>query len=399
MARTTDLQPLKRRVKQSLTLIALGALVIYGTLCLPCGAAVAEPAAPASSEQAGKPPEAAEQQPKLSEVAELKQKAQDAFIHGQYPEAAAFNLKIARKYPAAKERHYAVQMLGTIYENNLVDLRKAVQWNREFLRKYADSRQAPLYQEKLARLAGLEQAQGQEEAYKLYQKIRFANKGDAYQVEQYEALLKEHPAFSLKAEVEKEIAYAYARMSKPQQSYAAFQAISTQTGHKLSSTDRILAEANRSYWKMTTIWKWVALAVVAVLWGSVLLMQPWKRLDRALIKTFLFWTLGWVLLMASRMPTFYSMETDGYQFVIRDRAIYTMAALNLPVLLWLMLFNRGEFWRNRRRTLRLVSPLLTLVMTVAVIYLFIAYQPNGPEIVSVFGVKYEYLIGELRKGM
>jgi hypothetical protein len=33
---------------------------------------------------------------------------------------------------------------------------------------------------------------------------------------------------------------------------------------------------------------------------------------------------------------------------------------------------------------------------VAVLYLFIAYQPNGPAIVNVFGVKYEYLIGEFR---
>jgi hypothetical protein len=38
-------------------------------------------------------------------------------------------------------------------------------------------------------------------------------------------------------------------------------------------------------------------------------------------------------------------------------------------------------------------------MTVAVIFLFIAYDPVGPEIVSVFGVKYNYLIGEFRKGM
>ena len=37
-----------------------------------------------------------------------------------------------------------------------------------------------------------------------------------------------------------------------------------------------------------------------------------------------------------------------------------------------------------------------LVMTIAVVYLFIAFHPNGPAIVSVFGVKYDYLIGELR---
>ena len=100
--------------------------------------------------------------------------------------------------------------------------------------------------------------------------------------------------------------------------------------------------------------------------------------------------------MASRMPTFYSMENEGYQFVIKDTEIYTMAALNLPVILWVILLTRGNFWLTRPVLLRRISPLLTLVMTVTVIYLFIACHPNGPAIVSVFGVKYDYLIGEFR---
>lgn len=372
-------------------------LPLFGMLiCLPT-TGLAEQGSPVPNEQLQKSPEVIVQNPKLSAVAELKEKAQDAFVHGDYAGAAAYNLKIAQKYPGSKERHYAVQMLGTIYENNIVDVKKAFKWNREFMEKYADSRQVPIYKEKLERLAGLEKAQGQEDAYKAYQKIKFANRGDAYLVKNYESMLKEHPEFTLKTEVQREIAYAYDRMNKPKESYAALQALSAQNpGHKLSSTDQIMAEANHSYWEMRTTWKWVALAVVAALWGAVILVKPWKRLDRIWIRTFLFWTLGWVLLMASRMPTFYSMEVEGYQFVIRDTAIYTMAALNLPVILWLMLFTRGEFWLTRPRALRWASPLLTLVMTVAVIYLFIAYQPNGPAIASVFGVKYEYLIGEFR---
>jgi hypothetical protein len=202
----------------------------------------------------------------------------------------------------------------------------------------------------------------------------------------------------LKVEVQKELAYAYDRMNKPKQSYAAFQAISSQNpGQKLSSDDRITAEANHLYWEMTTIWKWVAWAVVAALWGAVLLMKPWKRLDRAAIRTFLILTGFWVLLAAARMLNFYSLETGGYKFTISDTTIYTLAALNVPVLLWLVLLTRGEIWRTRTRALRWTSPFLTLVMTVAVIYLFIAYHPNGAQIVDVFGEKYDYLIGEFRK--
>jgi hypothetical protein len=380
--------PLKRVAMQRTKLFPLLILTLFVTLFW----------LPVTGFAAQKRPEVNEQKPKNSEVAELKQKAQDAYVHGRYAEAAAINLEIANKYPASKERHYAVQMLGTLYEDNLVDVKKAVKWDREFLKKYADSRQVPFYKEKLEKLATVEKAMNQEEAFKTYQKIKFANKGDAYLVKNYEALLKEHPDFTLKVEVQKEIAYAYDRMNRPKESYATLQAIAAQNlGHKLSSTDQIMAEANHSYWEMTTTWKWVAMAVVAALWGAVILVKPWKRLDRVWIRTFLIWTIFWVLLVACRMPTFYSMEVEGYQFVIRDTAIYTMAALNLPVILWLMLLNRGEFWLTRPRLLRWVSPLLTLVMTVAVLYLFVAYQPNGPAIVDVFGVKYEYLIGEMRK--
>jgi hypothetical protein len=387
MTSLTGVLPLTRIAMQRAKIIPLLFLTLFGTLLwLPTpGLAVQEN--PVVNE-------------KIPEVVELKQKAQDAYIHGRYAEAAARNLKIAQKYPASKERHYAVQMLGTLYEDNLVDIKNAIKWDREFLKKYADSRQIPFYTEKVASLEKLINQQNQEEAFKAYQKIKFANKGDDYLVKNYESLLREHPDFSLKDEVHREIAYAYDRMNKPKQSYAALQDIAAQNpGHKLSSTDQIMAEANHTYWEMNSTWKWVAWAVVATLWGAVLMMKPWKRFDRASIRIFLIWTGLWVLLTASRMPTFYSMETEGYKYVIKDSAIYTLAALNVPVILWLMLLTRGEFWLTRPKALRWLSPLLTLAMTVAFIYLFIAYRPDGPEIVSVFGVKYEYLLGEFRKGM
>jgi hypothetical protein len=359
-----------------------------------------KPKVPEIVGQQQKTPEAVEQKPKLSEVAELKQKASDAYIHGRYAEAETVLLKIAQQFPASKERRYAVQMLATIYEDNLVEPMKAIKWDREYLKKYADYRQAPLFKEKIEKLAGIEKTVNQKEAFKRYQNIKFANKGDQYLVTNYEKLLRDHPDFSLKVEVEKEIAYAYDRMHKPKESYAALQAVAAQTpGHILSSTDQIIADDNHKYWEMSSTWKWVAWVIVAALWVPVLLMKPWKRLDRALIRTLQIWTALWIALSAAKMPFFYSMETDGYKYVIKDTQIYTLAALNLPVIVWLILLTRGDFWQTRRLALRLVSPLLAVVMTVAVVFLFIAYNPAGPEIVSVFGVKYDYLIGEFRKGM
>jgi hypothetical protein len=399
------IEPPKRSARQHAKSVSLLIMTLFGLLVWFPGAVLAEEATPAASEQKG--PDAAEQKPKtpdvvapkpkLSEVAELKEKALDAFVHGRYAEATACNLKIVHKFPGTKERHSAVQMLGTIYEDNLVDLKQAIKWDREFLEKYADSRQIPFYKEKLEKLAALKKGINQEEAFKAFHNIKFANRGDAYLVKNYEALLKAHPDFSMKVEVQKEIAYSYDRMNKPKESYAALQAIVSQNpGQKLSTNDQIMAEANHTYYEMNTTWKWVAWGVVAAFWGAVLLMKPWRRLDRGTVRSFLIWTSCWALLVASRMPTFYSLETGGYKFDIKDTAIYTMGALNIPVILWLILLVRGKFWLTRPRALRWTSPLLTLMMTVAVLYLFVAYQPNGPSIVSTFGEKYDYLIGEFR---
>ena len=155
------------------------------------------------------------------EAIQLKQKAQNALVEGRYADAAAANLEIAEKHPDSEARRYAVQMLGIIYEENLVDLKKAIQWDREFLEKYADSRQAPAYREKIA---SLEKLLNQEPAFKTYQAIRSANEGDEIKVKKFEALLKDQPDFLLKDKVESELGYAYGRMDEREKSYLAFQA-------------------------------------------------------------------------------------------------------------------------------------------------------------------------------
>src|ERR1700690_1142417 len=177
----------------------------------------------------------------------LKKKAQHAFINGRYAEAAALNREIAEKHPESEERRYAVQMLGTIYENNLVDVKKAIKWDREFLDKYADPRQVPFYKEKLA---SLEKLLNQEQAFKTYQAIRFSNTGDEIMVKKFEALLKDQPDFMLKDDVLRELAYAYDRMDKRQQSYLALKAIADHKGeNNLSASDQIAYKEAGRHWQ------------------------------------------------------------------------------------------------------------------------------------------------------
>jgi hypothetical protein len=324
--------------------------------------------------------------PVSSSANELKKKAQQDFISGRYADAETVNLEIVTKYPESKECQYAVQMLGTLYENNLVDLRKAIRWDREYLEKYADTRKVSFYKEKLISLEKLVQ---QEEVFRAYQKIRFANESDENMVKKFEALLNEHPDFILKDKVQSELGYAYARMDKREKSYLAFKALTRNGEKKLSTSDQVAFKAASRYWEETSTWGWVAWGVVVVFWVAVLLMKPWKQLTRSAIRNTLIVAFLWILLIAIRLPFFYSIETAGDPIKIPDTAVYIAAGLNLTILFWLLLLSRGKFWQTRPRALRWLGPVLTLVMTLAVFYLFIIHQPNGPQIMDVFADQYQ----------
>ena len=105
----------------------------------------------------------------------------------------------------------------------------------------------------------------------------------------------------------------------------------------------------------------------------------------------------WVIGTIASIPVYYSLHTEGYPIVIPLSAVFIAAGLNLMVLFWLLLLTRGSFWRTRPGALRLCSPVLTLLMTAAVFYLFVVYNPQGPYITDLFGVKLEYWRGELRE--
>jgi tetratricopeptide (TPR) repeat protein len=322
--------------------------------------------------------------PELPKANELQEKAQQAYTEGRYAEAEAINLEIAEKHPRSPVRRYAVLMLGSLYENNLVDLTKAMKWYREYLDEYADPRQGAFYREKLD---FLEKLTPQENAFAKYQAIRFADAGDKVAVEKYEALLAEHPDFLLKASVLKELGYAYARLDKLRQSYRAFEALSRIGGEEFSASDRLAYGKASRHWHQTAAWAGIAWAVVAILWAAVLFMNPWGRMTWASIGNFWIWPFLWLLLAAVRMPSYFAIEEEN---LFPDAAVYIAAGLNVAVLFWLLLLTRGKFWQTRPRALLWLSPVLTLLMTLAVSYLFLFHQPNGAVIIDAFADKYRH---------
>jgi hypothetical protein len=371
MIQTTGALPIKRITMQRSKLIPLLILALLGSvLCLTTTVFAAQDS---------------------QVVTELKEKAQHAYIDKRYADAVTIDLEIAEKHPESQARRYAVQMLGTIYENNVVDINKAIKWDREYMKQYADSRQISFYKEKLA---SLEKLMNQQQAFKTYQDIRFSGESDEVKVKRLNALLKDHPDFSLKSEVERELGFAYARLDKRRESYLAFQSMSQADGKKISSGDQQAYVTASSYWRMTSFWGGIAWVVIVILWAVVLLMKPWERLSPDSMKKFLLWPVLWIVLSAAGMPAFYSLDNAGDTVIIHDTQVYIAAGLNLIILLWILLLTKGTYWQARPRALRWLSPALTVIMTTAVLYVFIINQQNGTEIIDYFSVKYQHWMTE-----
>lgn len=325
----------------------------------------------------------------------LMQRAQRAYLDKRYDEAAVLDSELAEKFPDSKAGRYATQILGNIYEENIVDLAKAIKWDREFLEKYADYRQKPVYEKKLAFLTKLLPL---EAAFKRYQAIRSSGDGDEDLVKKYEALLREYPDFLLRDRVESELGYAYARLDKRERSYQAFQSITMEGGEKkLSSSDLATYKDARRYWQMTWTWAWIAWAVIIILWAAVLLMKPWRQMTPSSVKKFLKWPILWVVLTGACLPLYYKMEITGYPIVIPISTAIIAIGINLVILFWLLLLTRGSLWRSRPLALRIFGPILTLTMTAAVYFLFVVYYPQGPYITDLFSVKYTYWQSEWKE--
>jgi predicted ABC-type exoprotein transport system permease subunit len=134
-----------------------------------------------------------------------------------------------------------------------------------------------------------------------------------------------------------------------------------------------------------------------MLWAVVLWMKPWQRLTWASARKFILWPVLWLLVSAAGMPLFFNLDTTGYPVQMPLTTILIAVGLNLIVLSWLLLLLHGKSWLTRPRALRWLTPVLALLMTTGVFYLFVAYQPNGPLIVDKCLVKYDWCKSEFEE--
>lgn len=315
---------------------------------------------------------------------ELKRLVSQEFVAGQFAQAAAHCEELSMRYPRAPEGRYAVQMLGTIYEEKLADLGRAILWSRRFLDEYVDAREAEFYRRKLATLEAL---RGQEASFARWQALRRSGPPDAVLAREAEALLCDQPDFALRAEVLRAAAQAHARLDHRRAAYEAYEALSRAPGG-LTASDRPAYERAARGWRLSSVWAGGAWSVVAVLFGAAVAARPWARLTRTDLGRLAQWVAAWLVFSALRLPSYAAAAADENPF--SPSAVYVAALLNLALLAWLFLFVKAGFWRTRRRALLVSAPALMLLLTAAVYYLFLIHQPKGPDIIDSFGVEYAH---------
>jgi hypothetical protein len=183
------------------------------------------------------------------------------------------------------------------------------------------------------------------------------------------------------------LAQAHVRLDHRRAAYETYQALSREPAG-LTASDRPAYEKAAHNWRLSGVWAGVAWAIVALLVGAALAMRPWETVTRADLRQLLWWCAGWLALSALRLPAYHAAAWDENPFP--PSAVYVAAVLDLGVLAWLFLFVKGAFRRTRPRALLAVAPALTLLATGAAYYLFLVYQPRGPDIIDAFGVEYAH---------
>jgi hypothetical protein len=315
---------------------------------------------------------------------ELKRLASQEFVAGHFAQAAAHCEELARRYPPAPERRYAVQMLGTLYEEKLVDVGKAIFWSRRFLEEYAEARQADFYRRKLATLEAL---RGQEATFARWQALRISDPPDEILAREAEALLGAQPDFVLRADVLRTLAQAHVRLDHRRAAHEAYEALSRTPGG-LTESDLPAREKAAHNWRLSSVWAGAAWAMVAGLLAAAVAGRPRATLTRTDLGRLAPWVAAWLVFSVLRLPSYFAAAADENPFP--PSAVYLAALLELAILAWLFLFVKGGFWRTRSRALLLSAPALTLLLTAAVYYLFLVYQPKGPDIIDSFGVEYAH---------
>ncbi|MBN1576063.1 MAG: hypothetical protein JW913_05900 [Chitinispirillaceae bacterium] len=329
-------------------------------------------------------------------AATMRQEAHERYIKGEYRKAADANLALLADMASTEQnRRYALQMLGTIYENHLLQFDSAAYWYERFSSKYARGVQKEFYRKKLAFLRGL--GNDEKKGYALIQKAMYGTRVPHEQI----ALLEEGLATAPKLPKRREVLLLLSHIAYEADMYA--KARSTMLRLKAMDPDAISGDLRTRFMQVQAIWRRsiisrVCWGVVALLLAAVLFTAQYNKVSRRAWKLFAVLCAAWVLLSAAGVVIYISKIHSLIHNPFTVPGIFVAALILLVIAAWIFLARFSLLWRISGRAAVVALPVCAVLLTVASSFLFCYHQPKRVKILEEFGDRYMHWIQATSKG-
>lgn len=326
----------------------------------------------------------------------LQRQAHKQFINKQYRKAASTNLSIvADTNTSINDRRYAMQMLGTLYENHLLQFDSAAFWFEQFNEKYASITQHDYYKNKISFLRGLK---GNEiKGYSIVQKAIFASNDLQEQVK----LLEDGLALAPQLPNRKKVLIFLSQKAYDAGMYA--KAYKTMLQLQEMAPGILAGELKDRYSKVRTIYQQsiiarISWAIVILLFLIVIFSTSYKLISFKALKKLYYLIIGWTLFSIILLIIYFIRinRLDHNPFSIFS--IFIAIFLLLVITVWIFFARFSLLNRSSYTKTIIVLPLCSFILTLAVWFLFLYYQPERTKILYEFSERYMHWIEGTRKG-
>ncbi|MBN1308169.1 MAG: hypothetical protein JXA18_09655 [Chitinispirillaceae bacterium] len=326
----------------------------------------------------------------------LQQLAHRQYVGRQYREAATANLAIlADTASIEKDRRYAMQMLGTIYEHHLLNFDSAIYWYDKFSEKYARGNQREFYRNKLKMLRGLEATE--KKAYSAIQKATYATHAPKEQIELLEEGLSTAPSLPNREKVLLQLSHTAFEAGDYSKARSAMLRLKELQPAAVSGELRTRFAQVRAIWRRSIIAR-VCWAVIALLAAAILLTVPYRKITRRAWKMLAYLFAVWVPVAAAVIVIYLLKIHTREHNPFSVTSIFIAALILLGVAVWTFFARFSLPYRICGRWAVVALPAVSFLLTIAACFLFCYQQPKRVKILDEFGERYLHWIQGTSKG-
>ena len=320
----------------------------------------------------------------------LQQQAHEQYVKGKYREAATTNLAILSNTTSLeKDRRYAMQMLGTIYENHLLNFDSAAYWYEKFSQKYTSGAQREFYRKKLNLLRGL--GDNEKKGYSAIKKATYATEAPQKKIALLEAGLSMAPSLPNRKEVLLQISHTAFDAKQYAKARAALLELKKIDPGVVAGELRVRFSQVEAMWRYSIIAR-ACWAFVTVLFVSVLLTVPYRKIARKSWKMLGFLCAAWIPIAAIGICMYLWKIHALVHNPFSKQAIFIAAIMLLVITFWIFSARFSLLHRISGSATIVVLPICSLLLAVASFFLFLYHQPKRELILEDFGERYVHWI-------